>query len=170
MIAGDHLRSQQMSVFCWSIKISPSCKQIYGPWIVSSGKKSNTTTIVSDRRRIWSDHIFLFHTFVTQTFERSLGLIFDFVRKWRFWKSWKSFRLVSKFMDLFIVFSGKKSNTTTIVSDRQRIWSDHIFLFQFFVIQTFQRCLQLFSDFCYRMTISKISKINQIFCKFDGIK
>ena len=69
----------------------------YGPWIVSSGKKSNTTTIVSDRRRIWSDHIFLFQTFVTQTFERLLGLFFSFVKKWKFWKSWKSFRDVSKF-------------------------------------------------------------------------
>ena len=97
MITGDHLRSQKMSVFCWSIKISPSCKQIYGPWIVSSGKKSNTTTIVSDRQRIWSDHIFLFQTFVTQTFERLLGLFFSFVKKWKFWKSWKSFRDVSKF-------------------------------------------------------------------------
>ena len=54
----------------------------------------------SDRQRIWSNHIFRFQTFVTQTFERSLGLIFDFVRKWKFWKSWKSFCLVSKFMDL----------------------------------------------------------------------
>ena len=79
------------------LKIILSCKQIYGPWIVSSGKKSNTTTIVSDRQRIWSDHIFLFHTFVTQTFERLLGLFFSFVKKWKFWKSWKSFRDVSKF-------------------------------------------------------------------------
>ena len=47
------------------LKIIPSCKQIYGPWIVSSGKKSNTTTIVSDRWRFWSDHIFLFQIFVT---------------------------------------------------------------------------------------------------------
>ena len=63
------------------LKIIRSCKQIYGPWIVSLGKKSNTTTIVSDRRRIWSNHIFLFHTFVKQTFERSLGLIFNFPPK-----------------------------------------------------------------------------------------
>ena len=32
-------------------------------------------SILLDRRRMWSDHIFIFQTFVTQTFEWSLGLI-----------------------------------------------------------------------------------------------
>ena len=72
MIEGDHLRSQIMFVFCWFIKISLWCKQIYVPWIVSSGKKSNTTTIGSGRQRIWSNNIFLFQTFVSQTFEQSI--------------------------------------------------------------------------------------------------
>ena len=80
------------------LKIIPWCKQIYGPWIVSSGKKSNTTTIGSDRRRIWSNHIFLFQTFVKQTFERSLGFILKFFRKSMFWKSWKSTQVVGKFV------------------------------------------------------------------------
>ena len=62
------------SVFSWSIQISPCCKQIYGPWMVSLGHKSNTTTISSDRQRIWSNHIVLVQTFITHTFERLLPL------------------------------------------------------------------------------------------------
>ena len=66
MIEGDHMQSQNMSTFCWSIKVSLCCKHIYGPWIVSSGKKSNTITIGLNRQKIWSTHIFLFQTFDTE--------------------------------------------------------------------------------------------------------
>ena len=81
MIEGDHLRWQKMSVFCWSIKISPCCKQIYGPLIVSSGKSPIPRRSSRTDKEYGLITFFLFHTFVTQTLERSLGLIFDFVRK-----------------------------------------------------------------------------------------
>ena len=38
----------------------------------SLGKKLNTTTIGSDRQRIWLSHIILFENYAKQTFERSL--------------------------------------------------------------------------------------------------
>ena len=39
---------------------------------MSSEKKSNITTIGSDTQRIWSNYIFIFQTYISQTFEQSL--------------------------------------------------------------------------------------------------
>ena len=64
-----------ITVFCWYMEISLCCYPIYWPWTASSEKKLNTTLIGLDRQRIWSSHICLFKTFVTQTFEWSLQWI-----------------------------------------------------------------------------------------------
>ena len=53
-------------------KITPCFEPIYYPWIVSSDKKANSMMISLERQRFWSNHIFLFQTFVKQTFERLL--------------------------------------------------------------------------------------------------
>ena len=75
-----------MSVFCWSIQISPYCKQIYWPWIESSEKKVKYHDVWLEQTKNLIISQFSFLIFCHTNFWAIASAIFDYVRKWNFLK------------------------------------------------------------------------------------
>ena len=80
MIEGKYLRSQKNLYFlCLYKSLRVVNKFMDLEWCL--WEKNQIPPQSARTEEFWSNHIFRFQTFVTKTFECSLGLIFDFVRK-----------------------------------------------------------------------------------------